>query len=96
MTETDHVVTTPVLIEQLTTTLVIYVLQSRSTIESRCVYVSTNLVEQALCSLTISSRSTTCNSLSLKQQNVGITEDRQVVRLVTTIDEVFTNDEILN
>lgn len=47
VTEADHVVTTPVLIEELTATLIVDLLQCGLSIDCRSSSISTDLVEEA-------------------------------------------------
>ena len=48
MTETDHVVAAPVLIEELTTTLLIDILECGIVLEQLCVDICTDLVDELL------------------------------------------------
>ena len=49
MTETDHIVTTPVLVKQLTAALIVDIVQCRHAVDLRCLSISANLVEKLCC-----------------------------------------------
>ena len=82
-TEANHVVATPVLPKELTSTLIENLLERRIMVDGGCLYIAADLVEEALRCVAVRCLSTTCDGLSLLQQDVGIAEDRQVVALVT-------------
>ena len=88
VSKTYHINTAKVLIKELTSTLLIYFFERRSMIDSWSTYVRTNLVEQRLRSITICSLGTTCDSLSLHHEDISIPNERNIIRLVTSVLEV--------
>ena len=89
MTEANHVIASPVLIEELTATLIIDFLKGWLTGNFRSTGILTNLVEEVF-GTTLSE---TCKSLCLHEQNISKAEEREVVRLVTAIVVVLWYDE---
>ena len=87
VSEANHVVAAPVLVEELTSTLIINLLQRRIVVEFGSMGIFTNLVEEVprFCRTTLAGQ-----SLSLHQQYVGKAQQRHIVRLVTAILEVIS------
>ena len=94
-TETYHIVTAPVLVEELTCTLVEQFGKRRIMVELRSMNISTDFVEQRLWCITIGSLGATRDSLGLGQKDIGIAEDWNVVRLVTSVLVVVVYQEPL-
>lgn len=93
VSEANHVVTTPVFVHELTATLFINVLQSGHMRKRRSMNISANLIEQRLrCRAT---RTFSCLRFSLHQQDIGITEDGNIVTLVAPVLVIIINNEEL-
>ena len=90
MAETDHVVTAPVLVEELTSALTIDLLERWVVVDLGSVHIRTDLVEQALGRVAVGSRGTAGDGLSLHQDDIGETEDRHVVALDASAEERLT------
>ena len=93
VSEANHIVTTPVFVHELTATLFINVLQSGHMRKRRSMNIGANLIEQRLSYR--ATRTFSCQRFSLHQQNIGITEDRNIVTLVASILVIVINNEEL-
>ena len=75
VSEANHIVATPVLVEELAATLLVDFLKRRLCSNLRSAGIGTNLVEEILCT----ALSQTGEGLSLHKKDIGEAEERQVV-----------------
>ena len=92
VTETNHIVATPELIEELTTTLHVDVIERRLARDGRSTSIAADLVEEILGT----TLTTAHESFGLREQDVSKTEDGHVVRLVTAVGIVIVAEEPLS